>query len=241
MAMAIGEVMTPAVVGQVKPNTAAAAAGIKPGDSIKAIDNQPVSSFEDLQRIVTLNNGETLAIALQRKGALLTVHVTPRLTQEQDRFGNTYKVPILGISARVNAAQVVYPGPLAAFGRAAGEIRYIVDTVLNFRVQLVRGRADTSQLSGPLGIMKMSGQVASVSFLALLNLAALISVSIGLLNLFPIPILDGGHLLYYGIEAVLGRPLSARAQDVGFRLGLALVLGLFFLATWNDLVRLKLF
>jgi regulator of sigma E protease len=137
--------------------------------------------------------------------------------------------------------RVVYPGPLQAVGQAFGQVGYVLHSVLNYRMQLIRGEADTSQLAGPVGILKMSHDIASVSLIALINLAALISVSIGLVNLFPIPILDGGHLLYYGCEAVLGRPLSARAQDIGFRLGLAVMLGLMLFATWNDLVRLNLF
>jgi regulator of sigma E protease len=106
---------------------------------------------------------------------------------------------------------------------------------------MITGHASADQLRGPVGIANMTREVASFGFLALLNLVAILSVSIGLANLFPIPLLDGGHLLYYGCEAVLGRPLGERAQDVGFRLGLVVVLGLMLLTTWNDLVRLNLF
>jgi regulator of sigma E protease len=241
--MAIGQVVTPPIVGQVAPGSAAAAAGIHPGDVVGAIDGQPIANFQDMQRIVSLDTGDPLAIVLKRKGATFTVHATPRLTPVKDRFGNSYRIALLGISAPSDpkASRVVYPGPFAAVGQAFGEVGYVVETVLNYRVQLVRGTADASQLSGPLGIAKMSHDIASVSLIALINLAALISVSIGLVNLFPIPILDGGHLLYYGCEAVMGRPLSARAQDIGFRLGLAVMLGLMLFATWNDLVRLNLF
>jgi regulator of sigma E protease len=241
--MATGRIVTPPIVGQVIPGSAAAGAGVHAGDVIRAIDGQPVTSFQDMQRIVSLNVGDPLAIVLDRKGAMLTAHAMPRLTAVKDRFGNSYKIALLGISALTDpkASHVVYPGPGEAVGQAFGEVGYVVQTVLNYRVQLMRGTADASQFSGPLGIAKMSHDIASVSLLALINLAALISVSIGLVNLFPIPILDGGHLLYYGCEAVLGRPLSAKAQDIGFRLGLAVMLGLMLFATWNDLVRLNLF
>jgi regulator of sigma E protease len=241
--MAMGNVVIPPIVGQVTPGSAAAAAGVRAGDIIRAIDGQAVASFEDMQRIVSLDSGDALAIALERKGATVVVHATPRLTAVKDRFGNSYKIALLGISGVTDpkAVHVVHPGPIAAVGQAFGEVGYVVETVLNYRVQLIRGTADASQLSGPLGIAKMSHDIASVSLIALINLAALISVSIGLVNLFPIPILDGGHLLYYGCEAVLGRPLSAKAQDIGFRLGLAVMLGLMLFATWNDLVRLNLF
>ena len=117
----------------------------------------------------------------------------------------------------------------------------IVATTFDHLWRLVAGSSKSSELSGVIGIAKLSGDVAAVSYLSLIRLAALISISVGLVNLFPIPILDGGHLLYYSFEAVLGRPLGARAQDVGFRLGLAVMLGLMLLAAWNDLVRLNLF
>jgi regulator of sigma E protease len=241
--MAAGQVVIPAVVGQVKAGSPAAVAGVQAGDVIREVDGQPIASFEDVQRIVSLNDGDALALTLARKGATLVVHATPRLTATKDRFGNSYKIALLGISAVSDpkAVRVVYPGPLQAVGQAVGEVGYVIHSVLNYRIQLIRGTADASQLSGPVGIAKMSHDIASVSLLALVNLAALISVSIGLVNLFPIPVLDGGHLLYYGCEAVLGRPLSAKAQDIGFRLGLAVMLGLMLFATWNDLVRLNLF
>jgi regulator of sigma E protease len=129
--------------------------------------------------------------------------------------------------------------PVQAVGAAFAEVGDIVSMTFRAREQLFRG--NSSQLSGPIGIAKLSGQIAAVSLVALIQLVALLSVSIGLVNLFPIPLLDGGHLLYYAFEGVLGRPLGERAQDVGFRLGLAVVLGIFLLATWNDLVRLNLF
>lgn len=239
----LGEVVTPAVVSQVTPGSAAAAAGIQAGDIVRAMNGKPVDSFQAMQEIITLDDGSPLAITLDRKGRLLTVSATPRLTQVKDRFGDTYKIAMLGIVARSDAksTHVVRLGPIGALGKALGQVEYIVKTVLNYRVQLFKGQADASQLSGPVGIVKMSHDLASISLIALVDLAALISVSVGLVNLFPIPILDGGHLLYYGCEAVLGRPLSARAQDLGFRLGLAVVLGLMVFATWNDLVRLNLF
>jgi regulator of sigma E protease len=130
-------------------------------------------------------------------------------------------------------------GPVAAVAAACDEIRIIIQSTLRARSQLFAG--NTTQLSGVIGIAKLSGQVASESWVGLIGLAALLSVSIGLINLFPIPPLDGGLLLYYAFEAVLGRPLGERAQDFGFRVGLAVVFGLMILATWNDLARLNLF
>jgi regulator of sigma E protease len=168
----------------------------------------------------------------------LLLHVTPRLTVLKDQFGEVEKIGRLGIEAQPKWVQY---GPIAAFREACHTTWLIVQTTLDLRTRLFTSSTAVSQLHGPLGIAKLSAEVAKVSLLSLAKLAAFISVSIGLVNLFPIPLLDGGHLLYYGVEAVLGRPLGARAQDVGFRLGLAVMLGLMLLATWNDLVRFNLF
>ena len=170
---------------------------------------------------------------------MITVNAAPRLTAVTDRFGNSYKSPMLGVQGDNDpkATQIVRLGPIAAVQHAVAQVGYVVESVWNFRVQLVKGKADASQMSGPLGIAKLSHDIASISMVALIGLAAFISVSIGLVNLFPIPVLDGGHLLYYAVEAVLGRPMSAKAQDIGFRLGLMVMLGLMLFVTWNDLVH----
>ncbi len=236
--MAIGRMLTTTDVTAVTPKSAAAAAGIHAGDKIVSIDGETISGYEEIQQIVSVSAGIRLPIVVNRTGHLLTLYVTPRETEITDRFNNKIKVGQLGIMNR-SPRTFVRLGPVDAAGAAVSEIRDIISVTFRARSQLFKGNA--SQLSGPIGIAKLSGQVASVSFLALIQLAALLSVSIGLVNLFPIPLLDGGHLLYYACEGVLGRPLGERAQDVGFRLGLAVVLGIFILATWNDLVRLNLF
>jgi regulator of sigma E protease len=236
--MAIGRALTPASITSVVPHSAADVAGIRAGDTIVQIDGEAIASYQELQQIISLSAGIRLPIVLNRAGHLLTVYATPRETEVTDQFKNKMKVGLLGVGSKVQRT-FVRLGPLQAVGAAVDEIRDIVAISFRAREQLFKGNA--SQLSGPIGIAKLSGQVAAVSFMALIELAALLSVSIGLVNLFPIPLLDGGHLLYYACEAVLGRPLGARAQDVGFRLGLAFVLGIFLLATWNDLVRLNLF
>ncbi|HXC57207.1 MAG TPA: RIP metalloprotease RseP [Rhizomicrobium sp.] len=238
MFMAVGRVLTPAVVSAVVPHSVAESAGVRAGDVIVAIDGDRIASYEELQQIVSLSAGQNLPIVLSRAGKELTVWATPRETEITDPFNNKMKVGQLGIK-NTTPRRLVRLGPIDAVGAAFGEVGDIVSVTFRARGQLFKGNG--SQLSGPLGIAKLSGQVAAVSFLALIQLAALLSVSIGLVNLFPIPLLDGGHLLYYACEGVLGRPLGERAQDVGFRLGLAVVLGIFLLATWNDLVRLNLF
>ncbi|HEY5347678.1 MAG TPA: M50 family metallopeptidase [Rhizomicrobium sp.] len=237
--MAVGHVATPLVVGGVQPGSAAASAGIRPGDHIIALDGENITSFEELEPLVSINGGYRMPMRLVRAGHVLTLWVTPRIVTDHDQFKNRQRVGRLGITSLRNAAVFERLGPLRALGAAVDEIHLVLATSLMARRNLFSG--DASQLSGVVGIAHLSQQVASVSFLSLIELAAFISVSVGLINLFPIPLLDGGHLLYYACEAVLGRPLGERAQDVGFRLGLAFVLGLFLLATWNDLIRLNLF
>jgi regulator of sigma E protease len=160
----------------------------------------------------------------------------------RDLLGNDTSQMVIGVRPDTHAAVThEHYGPVGAFVAACSETWSIIKNTILGIGQMIGGHASTDQLRGPVGIANMTRQVADFGFLPLLNLAAILSVSIGLANLFPIPLLDGGHLLYYGCEAVLGRPLGARAQDVGFRLGLVLVLGLMLLTTWNDLVRLNLF
>lgn len=236
--MAIGRVLTPASVTEVVPHSAAEAAGMRAGDVIVSIDGSSITSYEEIQQLISISAGIRLPITVKRGGHLLTLFATPRETEVTDPFKNKLRVGQLGIR-NVSPRIVVQLGPLAAMQAAIAEIGDVVSVSFRARDQLFKGSG--SQLSGPIGIAKLSGQVAAVSFLALIHLAALLSVSIGLVNLFPIPMLDGGHLLYYACEGVLGRPLSERIQDVGFRLGLAVVLGIFILATWNDLARLNLF
>lgn len=238
MFMTVGRFVIPARVDSVLANSAAAAAGIRAGDRVVAIDGESVSNYEELQQIIASDGGRTVAIRLERKGRIFTVDATPKLTEVTDRFGNKYKIGRLGIQT-LGAVSPVHYGPVGAVVAACDEIRIILQSTLRARDQLFAG--NTSQLSGVIGIAKLSGQVASESWVGLVGLAALISVSIGFINLFPIPPLDGGLLLYYAFEALLGRPLGERAQDLGFRVGLAVVFGLMILATWNDLARLNLF
>jgi regulator of sigma E protease len=230
-------------VDSVRPESAAATAGIKPGDIIVKADGTAIGEFSDLQSIVTMSAGRDLTIVVDRHGKLLTLHAVPQLLEVKTGFGDVQRVGVLGVVNNLSSDEVrlVRYGVPGAVREAAVRTWNIVDSTMTYLWRMVVGQQDASQLSGPLGIAKVSRQVASIGIIELINLAALISVSIGLVNLFPVPILDGGHLLYYACEAVMGRPLGARAQDVGFRLGLAVMLGLMVLATWNDLLRLNLF
>jgi regulator of sigma E protease len=237
-----GHTVIKPVIGQVTKGSPAEAAGIKTGDLVTRIDDTAITDFQQLPEIISIGGGTPLAVGIHRGSQDLTLWVTPRLMKTRDMLGNDTSQMVIGVrpDAKAPVTHERY-GPVGAFTSACSETWNIIKGTILGIGQMVRGHASADQLRGPAGIAQMTRQVAEFGFLALLNLVAILSVSIGLANLFPIPLLDGGHLLYYACEAVLGRPLGARAQDVGFRLGLVLVLGLMLLTTWNDLVRLNLF
>ena len=238
--MLYGKQTMSARVDAVQPDSAAATAGFQPGDLVLAIDGHSVESFADMQRIVSASADETLAVTVERNGATLTLKAVPALKEVKDTFGNVHRIGILGISRSMAAADMKLqpvPPPRAVW-MGLEETWFVVERTLSYIGGVVVGREAADQLGGPIRIAQMSGQVATMGFVALLHLAAVLSVSIGLLNLFPIPLLDGGHLLFYGIEAMRGRPLSERAQEVGFRIGLAIVLMLMIFATFNDIIHL---
>jgi regulator of sigma E protease len=234
-------VITP-IIGQVTKDSPAAAAGIKAGDLVTRIDSAPITDFQQLPEIISVSGGQPLAVGVRRAGHDLVIWVTPKLTKMRDVLGNPTSQMVIGVRPDAHAPVIrEHYGPVGAFAAACSETWSILKTTILGIAQMISGHGSTDQLRGTVGIAQMTRQVADFGLLPLLNLVAVLSVSIGLANLFPIPLLDGGHLLYYGCEAVLGRPLGERAQDVGFRLGLVLVLGLMLLTTWNDLVRLNLF
>jgi len=238
--MAFGTLSAPPYVSKVGPGSPAAAAGIRQGDIIESIGGESVQSFDQIRGLIWDRAGQSLSVIVRRAGKDLTLQATPRLTVIK-ALGQTQSIGQLGIEGPdPKQWKIVRYGPAGAVVEAAKQTWTIVSTTLGYLGHIFAGGASPSQLNGPIGIAKISAAVAAVSYLSLLNLAALISVSVGLINLFPIPILDGGHLLYYGFEAVLGRPLGARAQDMGFRLGLAVMLGILLMATFNDL-HLNLF
>jgi regulator of sigma E protease len=224
----------------VQAGSAAAAAGFEPGDLVVAIDGHAVDSFGDMQRIVSTSAGETLNVTVEHDGVQRVLKATPALKEVKDNFGNVQRIGILGITRSMAAEDLkLHPvSPPQAVWMALQETWSVIDRTLSYIVGVLSGREAASQLGGPIRIAQMSGQVASFGFIPLIQLAAVLSVSIGLLNLFPIPLLDGGHLLFYVIEGVRGRPLSERAQEVGFRIGLAIVLMLMIFATFNDIVHL---
>jgi regulator of sigma E protease len=234
--MTVGQQFTLPEVGQIEPNSAADRGGLKPGDTILKIDGSGVESFADIQREVYGNPGVPMQLLIKRDGAEQTLSVTPQMTEMTDRFGNTYRVGLLGI--RRSGVDYIQRGPVEAVSRAVGEIWNLSVGTLKASWQMIIGQRSTDELGGPLRIAQMSGEVAQGGVAALLYFMAVLSVNLGLINLFPIPVLDGGHLLFYVAEALRGKPLGQRAQEYGFRVGLALVLSLMVLVTWNDLSHL---
>ncbi len=238
--MAYGKQTMSARVDAVQPDSAAAAAGFKPGDVVLAINGHAVDNFADMQSIVSESAGEKLAIKVERDGKELTLEATPVLKEVKDNFGNAHRIGILGITRSMAAGDLKYQpvSPPQAVWMGAQETWFVVDRTLSYIGGVIVGREAADQLGGPIRIAQISGQVATIGFVALIHLAGVLSISIGLLNLFPIPLLDGGHLLFYLIEAARGRPLSERAQEVGFRIGFAIVVMLMIFATFNDIVHL---
>jgi regulator of sigma E protease len=226
-------------VDKVMEGSAAAVAGFQSGDLVTAIDGTTIGNFSDMQRIVSTEAGRQLAFTVKRGDASLTLQATPELKEIKDNFGNVHKLGVLGIT-RSNAPGDVLTervDPATAVWLGAKETWFVIDRTLAYVGGVFVGREAADQVGGPLRIAQISGQVATIGLAALIHLTAVLSVSIGLLNLFPVPLLDGGHLLFYAVEAIRGRPLSERAQEMGFRIGLGLVLMLMVFATYNDILH----
>ena len=237
----VGKPSTTARVDQVEPGSAAAAAGFQSGDVVTAIEDSKIGSFSDMQRIVGIRAGEQLTFTVKRGDSSLQLRGTPQLREVKDPFGNVHRVGVLGITRNTAAGDVTTErvDPATAAWLGVKETWFVIDRTLSYIGGVFTGRETADQVGGPLRIAQISGQVATVGGLAaLVQLAAVLSISIGLLNLFPVPLLDGGHLLFYAVEAVRGRPLSDRAQEMGFRIGLGLVLMLMVFATYNDILHL---
>lgn len=238
--MVFGKQVTAPRVDQINAGSAAEQAGFQPGDLVLSIDGKKMESFSDMQRIVSIHAGQPLNVVVLRNDREVELTATPEAKEIKDSFGNVQRVGLLGITRSLAAGDVTtqHYGPIEAVGMGAQETWFVVTRTFSYIGGLVMGTESADQLGGPIRIAQVSGQVATFGFGALLSLAAVLSVSIGLLNLFPIPLLDGGHLLFYALEAIRGRPLSPRAQDIGFRIGMALVLMLMLFSTWNDVMHL---
>lgn len=236
-----GVYTTEARVDDVLPDSPAARAGLKAGDVVTAIEGQPVTVFEQIQRNVSLNVGKTLTFEINRGGQKLDLPVTPEVREQVDEKGDTIRLVQIGVK-RVTGQDGMtryQPGFFEAIGIAGDRTWFVVTSTMGYFADVVSGRQGTDQLGGPIRIADVAGRVATQGLEYIIQLAAFLSVSVGLINLFPIPMLDGGHLMFYAIEAVRGRPLNERHQEIGFRIGMALVLSLMIFATFNDLHILK--
>ncbi|MDZ5647807.1 RIP metalloprotease RseP [Nitrospirillum sp. BR 11828] len=233
--MFYGQPYTPAVVQQVEPDSAAAAAGLQAGDRVLELGGHKIERFEDLQQIIAVNPGVTLDVTVQRGDAQLGLKVTPRAVESEDRFGNKSRIGRLGVVRGQD--EYHRRDPLNAVWAAAKATWALVVGTLDAVGQMIAGTHGTEDLGGPLRIVQMSGEMAQLGLVQVIWFMTVLSVNLGLINLFPVPMLDGGHLMYYGLEALRGRPLGERAQEYGFRIGLALVLSLMIFATWNDLIH----
>ena len=235
----LGQRVTDPVVGEVVAESAAERAGFQPGDLITAVDDTKVQTFAEVRRIVTVNADTELMFEIQRDGNTLLLPATPDWYLETDRFGNEFRLGRLGVSVGLddaNARHVRY-NPATAVWMGVRESYFIIDQTFTVLGRIITGRESAESLGGPIRIAQLSGQAASLGLVALINLTAVLSVSIGLVNLFPIPMLDGGHLMFYAYEAVAGKPMPEKVQEVGMRIGLSLVLALFIFVTWNDITR----
>ncbi len=237
--MIVGQPVSEPVVDNVVPNSAAAEAGIKSGDRILAINGKKISTFNDLRRIVSQSAGEPLRLTIMRGGRQMELTATPRVREVPDGLGGKIKIGMLGVSHNLKKGlRYERKGPIEALALGTRQTWEILTGTVKYIKRMVVGKADTSQMAGPIRIAQYTSAAAEVSIMVLIQLAAVLSVSIGFINLLPIPMLDGGHLLYYLIEAVRGKPLGQSAQEFGFKIGLAFVLALMLATTMNDIINL---
>lgn len=235
----VGQPYTPPEVGQVTPGSAAERAGFQPGDRVLSIDGRGIDRFLDMQQIVTMSPGERLTVLVERGGVKVELQATPDRVEEADPLGNPQIIGRLGISRASEG--FVRRDPVSAVWHATLETGNIVNLTFKYLGQIITGKRSGEELGGPLRIAKYSSQTAKEGAAALIWFMAMLSINLGFVNLLPVPMLDGGHLLYYTWEAITGRPLSERAQEYGFRIGLALVLTLMVFVTWNDINYLNIF
>ena len=253
--MSVGETTRAPLVSAVQPGSAADRAGFRAGDLVTRADNHKINTFQDLERYVVVRGGVPIRFEVTRNAATVTLVATPTTIEQVDEVAGSQKVGRLGLANQATADQIQSKRYNLLEAIPAGAVRTweVLDTTVYYLGRLVRGQVSAEQLGGPIRIAQASGAVAQAgaqgapdlgyrllgSFVALLGLAAVLSVSIGFMNLLPIPVLDGGHLLFYAYEAVMRRPLDGRVQAAGYRVGLALLMAFMLFATWNDLQRLS--
>ena len=238
-----GKDFTPAVINEVQKDSPAMIAGLKDNDIVVSIDGNKVKSIMEVSKFIMMSTDEFINFTVNRYDQDLTFKVKPNIVEGEDNLGNKISKRMVGIKlgAYNNEVNHVKLGPAKALFYAVNEVYYVSVSSLKYIGSMITGSGDSSQLGGPIRIAKISGQVAEFGILPFISLMAYISISLGLINLFPIPMLDGGHLMFYGIEKLLGRPLSQKTQEGFFRIGLFLLLSLMFFTTFNDLKDVGLF
>jgi len=236
----MGKPVSDPVVADIKPGSAAEAAGIARGDVLVALDGRAIETFDDVVRYITMRPEVPVEVTVRRNGEEIDFPLVPQRAETSDRFGNKMQVGQIGIITDQQAGnfRVVQLSPVEAVWEGVRQTGHIVTGTFDYIGNMIAGRMNADQLGGPVRVVQASGQMATLGVIALLNLAAVLSVSLGLLNLFPVPVLDGGHLVLYAIEAVRGRPMGQGAQEIAFRIGMAMILSLMVFATWNDISRL---
>ena len=241
--MFVGKDMTPAIIDEVQKDSPAFIAGLKKSDKIISIDNKKVESILEVSTFINTSTKETIEFLVLRNDQEISLLVKPILVAGKDALGNSVKKRMVGIrlSPLNNDFQKTPLGPSKAIYYSVKEVWFVTVTSLNYLGKMITGTADPSQLGGPIRIAKITGQVAEYGIVPFLSITAYISISLGLINLFPIPMLDGGHLMFYLFEKILGRPLSQKVQEGFFRIGLFLLFSLMFFVTFNDLKDLGLF
>ncbi len=227
-----------AVLDTVPVESVAGQAGLAGGDRILSVDGYQVRGFEDFQRLIFTSPERQVSITFERAGRTHTVVAVPEAASMTDRFGNVHRIGRLGVTKNVEQSEVVQyrPDPIEAIGMPFDEVRFIIDPPVAFLGDFFVGRGDVSQLGGPVKVAQVSWQMASLGLIPLLSLVASLSLNIGIFNLFPIPLLDGGHLTYYIAEAIRRKPLPQRVQDIGNRFGFAVIFTLLIFATFNDTI-----
>ncbi len=230
-----GQQYSSTVIGSVIKGGAAAKAGLMPGDKIVSLNGTAIHRFEEVANIVQFGLGEALDMVVERDGKTLSLYANPGIVEETDAFGNKHRIGRLGITSS-GPGEVVRYDPLTAVWQATKQTYGLSASTLKAVWQMVTGVRSSEELGGVLRIAKMSGDVAQIGLVSAIGFTALLSINLGLINLFPVPMLDGGHLAFYALEALRGRPLDPRTQEWGFRIGLVLVFALFVFATRNDLM-----
>jgi len=241
--MYTGKDMTPAIISEVQENSPASMSGIKKGDQIISIDNRNVESIKEVSTFINISTADEIEFLLLRNDTQISVLIKPNLVPGKDSLGNSVKKRMVGIKlSPLNNEFNTQPLSLSkSIYYSFKEVWFVTSTSLSYLGKMIIGSVDTSQLGGPIKIAKITGQVSEYGIIPFFGVMAYISISLGLINLFPIPMLDGGHLMFYLIEKISGKPLSQKIQEGFFRIGLFLLLSLMFFVTFNDLKDLGLF